>query len=181
MSLLLKIKWKDIPDCDGYYKASIYGKIRSVTRLVITKNNKRRVFKGQLLKPAYDSDGYAVVSISSPRMKGLKKVHQLVLLTFVGPPKKSQVTRHRDGNNRNNFLFNLRWGTTLKNQQDRAKHGRGPQGERNGRAKLSKNKIRKAKRLRRRGWSIERLANRFRVNVSTIYRALNNHSWNKGE
>lgn len=47
--------WKDIPGYEGYYKASTYGRIKSLSR---------NTTNGKILKQAKDSNGYLVVSLS---------------------------------------------------------------------------------------------------------------------
>ena len=42
--------WKDIKNYEGYYQISNFGRVRSLDRLIIYSNGKRRIHKGILIK-----------------------------------------------------------------------------------------------------------------------------------
>lgn len=65
------------------------------------------------------------------------KIHQLVLLAFSGAMPDGAVSRHLDGNPKNNCASNLAWGTALENSQDMVAHGRSLAGEKHFKAKLT--------------------------------------------
>lgn len=65
-----------------------------------------------------------------------RSVHDLVIRTFIGPPKEGQECRHLDGDGSNNRITNLRWGTSIENKADMKLHGTAPQGTNNGNAKI---------------------------------------------
>ena len=50
-------------------------------------------------------------------------VHRLVLETFVGPCPEGLECRHLDGNELNNNLDNLAWGTKAEQIEDKKRHG----------------------------------------------------------
>ncbi len=52
-----------------------------------------------------------------------KKVHHLVLETFVGPRPEGYLARHLDGNPQNNKVKKLTWGTHKENYADAVRHG----------------------------------------------------------
>ncbi len=68
-------------------------------------------------------------------------VHRFVLLAWVGSPLAGQQARHLDGNQRNNRLENLAWGTGKENQADRFVHGTSGNGSCNAAAKLTENEV----------------------------------------
>lgn len=105
-------------------------------------------------------------------------IHHLVLLTF-GPPRptRQHECRHLDGDPTNNVLENLCWGTKKDNADDRAKHGRTANGERHGSCKLTAAKVRLVFRLRTRGWSQQRIANRLGVSRRGIRLILSGENW----
>lgn len=57
-----------------------------------------------------------------------KKVHLLVLETFVGPRPEGLVSRHLNGEGTDNRRANLCWGTPHENAMDTVRHGRNPSG-----------------------------------------------------
>lgn len=68
--------------------------------------------------------GYAYVSMSIDGVVARRRVHLLVLETFVGPKPDGMVGRHVNDKDRANCrLDNLAWGTPTQNQADRKVHG----------------------------------------------------------
>ncbi len=80
--------------------------------------------------------GYHVVKLQADR-RYHKYVHRLILETYAGPCPADMQACHNNGIRDDNRLENLRWDTCEGNQRDRVKHGTSPQGEQNGRAKLT--------------------------------------------
>lgn len=52
-----------------------------------------------------------------------RRVHELVLTTFVGPCPSGLECRHLDGNPARCALANLAWGTHRENEADKYRHG----------------------------------------------------------
>lgn len=101
---------------------------------------------GRWLRVSYDSDGYPQVILCTNKKRRNRKIHRLVLETYVGPCPNGMECRHLNGNPVDNRLENLCWGTKSENQMDSLKHGtaQGPhnKGEKNGQAKLTENQVR---------------------------------------
>lgn len=59
-------EWRDIKEYEGFYQLSNLGRVRSVDRFVYTniKYVTKRLHSGKVLKPSYNSLGYAVVKLS---------------------------------------------------------------------------------------------------------------------
>ena len=74
-----------------------------------------------------------------------KKVHRLVLETFVGPSPVGMECLHIDGNPTNNHIENLRWGTRIENRADIRRHAQLYR-RRQGSTWLSEDTIRQIKR-----------------------------------
>ena len=112
--------WQDIPAYPKRYQASNLGHVQSLNRSVPQSRGRGlRKVKGQLLTPVTTSNGYLVVFID----KRAKRIHRLVLETFVGPCPPGKECRHLDSDRCNNRLDNLRWGTRSENAQDRLQTG----------------------------------------------------------
>lgn len=103
--------WKDIPNFEGYYQVSNFGRIRSITRKAKTKilNNNYRTIKGQLISPAKTKDGYLKVSLSKKHKRYYFRVHRLVANAFLSNPNNYPVINHKDENKLNNRVDNLEW------------------------------------------------------------------------
>ena len=107
----------------GYF-VSNYGRVKG----------KRKPF----LKPS-DSNGYYVVSINGKQ----KKVHRLVVETFISEISKGYCVNHIDGDKKNNFLENLEIVTFKENTIHAYKNGlaKGSQGQENSMSKLMTHEV----------------------------------------
>lgn len=84
---------------------------------------------------------YLAVDLMKDGNRSRRAVHQLVIEEFVGNRPNGMEVRHLDGKADNNKATNLVWGTKSQNQQDRIKHGTDARGEKNKRAKLSREQV----------------------------------------
>lgn len=122
------VQYRDIPGFPGY-RVGDDGSVWSC--YVIKRIGQRRVVsdRWKKLTPTIHrgrSEGRAYLYLNLHRdgKQTTFKVHQLVLLVFVGPRPVGFECRHLDGNPRNNYLSNLQWGTPKQNGEDRVKHKR---------------------------------------------------------
>lgn len=97
--------WCPIPGHEGY-EVSTLGQVRSGSRVLT------QFLRGK--KP-----GYLSVYLGG----GSQFVHRLVLLAFRGEPQEGEETRHLNGDQYDNRLENLAWGTRSENALDRVRHG----------------------------------------------------------
>lgn len=96
----------------------------------------------RLMKTVLESGhGYRQIWISRNGRRFRRKVHHLVLESFVGPCPEGMECRHLDGVRDNNALTNLKWGTKPQNYNDRRSHGTENDGEKNGRARLTEAQV----------------------------------------
>jgi len=124
------------------------------------------------------SKRYPSISLSKNKKKESDSVHRLVLKAFVGDPPKGHECRHLDGNQMNNRLSNLEWGTPKRNQADRIKHGTSNRGERNHFAKLTVADVRKIKQLYpSSGMSQAEVSKMFGINRATVSYIYHGKTW----
>ena len=122
---LQKEEWRDVPEFEGYYKVSNYGRIKRIVGGGCSRPEK-------ILKIASYKDGYHVIHLSADKRKGRRLVHRLVAGAFIGPcPPKYQVN-HIDGIKAHNHVSNLEYCTAKENQQHAARLGLTAIGDRNG-------------------------------------------------
>lgn len=153
-----KIEWTDVP---GYpdYKVTRQGQIRGPRKI---------------LRPMESESGHLYV-IAYHEKKGRKLfVHKAVLLTFKGPCPPGFEFRHLDGNPKNNWDYNLKWGTRVEQRADARRHGTLPIGERSGTSKLTEDQVRLAKTSTK---SSRKLGQELGVSHTTILSARNGHHW----
>jgi len=131
-------EWKAIPGFEGLYEVSNLGRIKSIRREIL-RTTPRDVTKfcyasygGKVLKPSVAKSRYnklnpypifCFVTLSKQNIQYNKRVHRLVLESFVGSCPAGMEGCHNDGDPTNNKLSNLRWDTASANQRDRKLHG----------------------------------------------------------
>lgn len=97
--------WKTVPEYEGLYEVSNYGRVRSLDRI----DSIGRKRKGRILKAADNGDGYYVVNLSKNNKQHMYLVHRLVAEVFIPNPNNLPCINHKDENTMNNFPGNLEW------------------------------------------------------------------------
>ena len=118
-------EWRDVAGYEGHYSISNTGVVKSLRRPV-SRGIIQGIIKEKLLKPhwAGDRTKYLCVLLSKGGVKEKKKIHHLVLESFVGgKPFQNAVARHLDDNPCNNHVGNLKWGTVSENAIDKFSNG----------------------------------------------------------
>lgn len=96
----------------------------------------------KLLHPGKDREGYRRVDLyDGDGGVCTRKVCGLILTAFVRERLAGQEARHLDGDQGNDSLGNLAWGTPLENHADKRRHGTVAKGDRHGKAKLTDGQI----------------------------------------
>lgn len=132
----------------------------------------------QKLSPSLRGPGkYHAVTLHYNGRKAQRYVHQLVLETYDTYRPDNLQCRHLDGNNQNNRVENLKWGTAWEQAQDKILHGTVNKGSRNGQSKLTEESVREIKSLLNSGSTTEQLADKFGVSGATINRVASNAIW----
>lgn len=113
--------WKPIPEFPGY-EVSNLGQVRSWK---IRGRTTRPVTKPRLLTqtPRNSNRKYLSVKLYRDDIGHTFSVHRLVLEAFVGPMPAGQEVRHLNGDETNNSLTNLAYGTHEENIADQRAHG----------------------------------------------------------
>lgn len=107
--------WKPVKDYEGFYEVSNIGNVRSIPRVIISKNGVKKVFKEYILKtPQEDRNGYLKIVLNRTGYKN-KWVHRLVAESFLEPVKGMNFVNHLDSNRKNNHVSNLEWTTMVEN------------------------------------------------------------------
>lgn len=172
-------EWRDIPNWEGLYQASSYGKARSLDRVVTHRNGFKQHIWARTLKQK-TQNGYKIVTLSKNGICKQIRVHILVLSTFQGERPPGLISRHLDGVRANNYNSNLRWGTYSENTKDRKKHGRWnlPKGVDCYRSKLTEEQV-----LQIRIWfsskthTMRELSEIFNMNTGSIYQIVHRQTW----
>lgn len=104
--------WRQIPELNGYYEASSYGRIRRSKPGINTE-------VGRVKKLALNPNGYLQVATSIDGAESRHWVHRLVASAFIGVCPDGQQVNHKDGNQYNNNADNLEYVTPLENIKDK--------------------------------------------------------------
>lgn len=114
--------WLPIVGHEGRYEVSDRGRVRSLDRIDARGCHRT----GRVLTPGPDSMGYQLVNLYRDGRNRSRRIHLLVIETFVGPRPEGRQVRHLDGDPTNNRLENLAYGTPSQNALDRVAHGTDP-------------------------------------------------------
>lgn len=162
-------EWRPIVGWEGLYEVSSIGRVRSVDRVIECADGPKR-YKGRMRSLSKDGGGYPQVILSYKGEQVMRKVHALVMEAFVGQRPEGMQICHGDGDQTNNRVGNLRYGTGQENCADTLKHGRRPLGINHKRSKLTDDEVREIRSLRG-SVTQQKLADRFgvhRVHISAI-------------
>lgn len=103
-------RFEDIPEYEGYYQASTFGRVRSFVKHKILY---------RMLRPQTDGRGYLHVTLCKNGLNKVRNVHRLVAMTFILNPENKPQVNHKDLDKTNNCLWNLEWNTERENQTHR--------------------------------------------------------------
>lgn len=109
--------WKDIVGYEGYYQVSNLGRVRSVDRVIFSKNGAAYHYKQKIRKFSKNAKGYLNVSLTKGCITKTYLVSRLVAIAFIPNPNNLPQVGHKDDsrNKENNCVDNLYWTTNLEN------------------------------------------------------------------
>lgn len=115
--------WKDVVGYEGRYQVSNIGRVKSLARVVIRRNNVPQHRTERIMNPATDGKGYKRISLSKNAKDSTKKVHRLVAEAFIPNPKNLPQVNHKNCIKYDNRVENLEWCDNSHNQKHAFKHG----------------------------------------------------------
>jgi predicted XRE-type DNA-binding protein len=126
-------RWLPVRGYEGLYDVSDLGRVRSLDRIVMSRNRWGPIAKhlrGQTLAQRTDYYGYQVVRLYRDGYGKWIRVHRLVGEAFLGPRQPGMDTRHGPGGQQANGVAEICYGTRAENEQDKIRdgtfrHGRG--------------------------------------------------------
>lgn len=106
--------WRPVSGFKGSYEVSNLGRVRSIDRIVTTKTNQSRFYRGKILSLIKNNKtGYMFVLLGQGN---IKMVHRLVADAFIAD-NGTRVVHHKDHNKENNRLDNLERCTHKQNSE----------------------------------------------------------------
>lgn len=108
-------EWKEIPQWEGYYMVSSFGRVKSLERKLKCLNGVR-IAKGRLMAIRKDRKGYLRVMLSKDSKSKNCQVHRLVGITFLGNPFNKPRINHLKGVKHDNRVSELEWATASEDE-----------------------------------------------------------------
>lgn len=116
--------WIDIPNYEGIYQVSNFGKIKSLPREYKNQYGGTGKFsKERIMKPSDNRVGYLCLSLCKGGKIKYHYIHHLVLNSFVEKPFNNAQCNHKNGNKHDNKLENLEWCSPSENINHAYKNG----------------------------------------------------------
>lgn len=156
------MKWRAVPDWEGWYEVSDTGIVRSVDRTINFSDGRVRKYRGKILSTYTDDFGYLKVTMKANGHFERVHVHVLVAAAHIGPRPPGKQVRHWDGNHTNNSRKNLRYGTAQENADDTSRLGRW-----NPKSKLTNEQVREIRAARGKVTGVE-LARRYGTSTAHV-------------
>lgn len=108
-------RWRDIPGYEGVYQVSDLGRVRSLARIIVRSNGVPQAVAARILKPRPLASGHVHVALLYGGHRIDRRIHQLVMLAFVGLPPEGKEVCHRNEIHTDNRLVNLKYDTHAQN------------------------------------------------------------------
>ena len=108
--------WKPVVGYEGVYEVSNKGRIKSLERIVNTKN--RKIHKRESIRNLKKHDGYYYVTLSKNSKHETLAVHRIVAMAFLDKPNGKNHIDHINTNRLDNRVENLKWCTRLENARN---------------------------------------------------------------
>jgi hypothetical protein len=180
VSAMIRERWKPVLGYEKSYMVSNTGRVKSIDRHIITKDGKRRFFKGKILKNLFDKYGYNVVNLRQNKKPFIKvsKVHRLVAIAFIDCENPSQYeVNHIDGIKTNNNLSNLEFCTTRENLLHAIENNLHARGENVSISKLKEWQVKIIKYHKYERGDVVKMAQRYNITRVTVRHIREGRTW----
>ena len=115
--------WRQIAGYEGIYEISTFGRIRSLPKYRKTKYNTKALYKGVVLKPILQQNGYVYANLHKSNKPKLFRIHRLVAIAFIPNSENKPQINHKNGIKTDNSVVNLEWVTASENVKHAYKNG----------------------------------------------------------
>jgi hypothetical protein len=170
--------WSPVPEYEGIYDVSNYGRVKSLCRVVKFGNRCPRVVDEKILK-RNNSNGYLTISLARDGKKLTAMIHSLVAKAFINNPDSKPHVNHKDGIRWNNFYKNLEWVTCSENvlHSYNVLGNTAVCGSFNGSSKLNECDISRIISLYNNGLTQKEIGKMYNVSMSNISKIIRGETW----
>lgn len=112
-------KWAPIPEYEGLYEVSTFGRVRSLYSKTRIKDKEHR-----LLLQKLDDKGYYRVNLHNDKGQKAYLVSRAVALAFIPNPLGLPFVGHNNDDKKNNSVANLYWTDSKENNHHNGKYDR---------------------------------------------------------
>lgn len=168
------VEYRDVEGYEGIYRVGSDGTVWS------KYNSRKRLGDEWVLYDGWVDGGYRRVQLRGPAGIRFRNVHQLVAYAFLGnPPTAKHTVAHCNGTKLDNRLENLRWATMKEQHDDIRRHGtrQNSKGEKSPVSRLREHEVIEIRLLASCGLSQREIADRFRINQSTVSNIVARKRW----
>lgn len=123
-------EWEWIPNYEGLYQVSTFGRVKSFCR-----------GKTKILKPRLNHKGYLDIELRGNGSRKVFRVSRLVASVFVANSSNLPEVNHDDGRKFNNHINNLSWTTRAENMKHAVQTGLVASGASNYQAKFTAEQV----------------------------------------
>lgn len=173
---LVKEEWRDIPNYEGLYQVSSFGRVKSLQRTVEHLRCGKKTVGERIRKLYKQANGYIRLDLSKNHIKEIWTLHVLVGSVFIENPEGKPTVNHKWGIKSDNKVSGLEW-ATWKEQDDHARRTGlkiSLKGEQIANSKLSNSDVLS---IFNSSDSIQILAKRFNVKDHAIWDIKRGNSW----
>jgi len=173
----MKELWKDVIGYKNYYQVSSFGRVRSLDRYLRQWKGKQLI-KGKNLKLHVTKTNRLRVDLCKETVRHFF-VHRLVAINFIPNLDKKPYINHKDGNPKNNNVFNLEWCTHRENTDHAVAHKLHIYGVKHGMAKLTEREIAeiRIKYEPKKYGNVPDLAKEYGISKVQIYNIISKREW----
>jgi hypothetical protein len=109
--------WRDVAGYEGLYLVSTLGELKSIDRVIKTKDGKSFFRKGRNITIRKNNFGYYETRLYKSGKKKSAFMHRIIAEAFIPNPHDYPQVDHINGDKRDNRICNLRWVSRSQNMK----------------------------------------------------------------